>query len=314
MDAVVASMINQGVNSGTSIVDGILTRKWNEEQIDKQWKRNLEQWHRENAYNSPVQQVQRMKQAGLNPALAYMNGGSFVPAATSPEAGASRATQYGVATQLDPLTMAQVDLMKAQAEDARASADQKEQKLPLEKEGLSRQNEKLLVEIEDFRKKWELMEVEKQYKEAMRLNIKFDQVMRGKEYMLQKREVEQKIENMKSEKKLTDKQVERAKYDLDYLVKTEALRVMGLNLNNAKMRAEIGLTRNEMNNAFKTGQLLGYQVNSGWVSDQYEQMRIGEVQDWLGRKNKENGLPFSYGLQEMIFHSVGRVLKDIPIK
>lgn len=126
MDAVVASMINQGVNSGTSIVDGILTRNWNEEQIDKQWKRNLEQWHRENAYNSPVQQVQRMKQAGLNPALAYMNGGSFVPAATSPEAGASRANQYGLATQLDPLMMAQVDLMKAQAEDARASARNKD--------------------------------------------------------------------------------------------------------------------------------------------------------------------------------------------
>lgn len=303
-----------GLNFLGNMFDGYLTRQWNEEQIDKQWARNLSMWHMENRYNHPAAQVERMKQAGLNPALAYMNGGSFVPAAASPEAGASRANQYGVAPQLDPLMMAQVDLMKAQAEDARASAEQKEQKLPLEKEGLSRQNEKLFMEIEDFRRKWELMEVEKQYKEAMRLNIRFEQVMRGKEYMLQKREVEQKIENMKSEKELTDRQVERAKYDLDYLVKTEALRVMGLNLNNAKMRAEIGLTRNEMNNAFKTGQLLGYQVNSGWVSDQYEQMRIGEVKDWLESKNKENGLPFSYGLQEMIFHSVGRVLKDIPIK
>lgn len=36
-----------------------------------QYDMNLEQWERENAYNSPIQQMQRLKSAGLNPHLAY---------------------------------------------------------------------------------------------------------------------------------------------------------------------------------------------------------------------------------------------------
>lgn len=113
-------------NFFANLLDAQFTREYNEQQTDKQWARMLGQWNRENEYNHPVRQVERLKQAGLNPALAYMNGGSFVPAATSPEPSANRANQYGLATQLDPLTMAQVDLMKAQAEDARASARNKD--------------------------------------------------------------------------------------------------------------------------------------------------------------------------------------------
>lgn len=36
-----------------------------------QYDMNLEQWERENAYNSPAQQMQRLKAAGLNPHMAY---------------------------------------------------------------------------------------------------------------------------------------------------------------------------------------------------------------------------------------------------
>lgn len=36
-----------------------------------QYDMNIEQWERENAYNSPAQQMQRLKSAGLNPNLAY---------------------------------------------------------------------------------------------------------------------------------------------------------------------------------------------------------------------------------------------------
>ncbi|MBQ3410779.1 MAG: hypothetical protein IJH30_03405, partial [Bacillus sp. (in: Bacteria)] len=32
---------------------------------------NLAQWERENAYNSPIQQMQRYREAGLNPNLIY---------------------------------------------------------------------------------------------------------------------------------------------------------------------------------------------------------------------------------------------------
>lgn len=47
---------------------------WNEKQAEKANQWNLEQWERENLYNSPVQQMQRLEQAGLNPNLMYGQG------------------------------------------------------------------------------------------------------------------------------------------------------------------------------------------------------------------------------------------------
>lgn len=47
---------------------------WNEKQAEKANKWNLEQWERENLYNSPMQQMQRLEQAGLNPNLMYGQG------------------------------------------------------------------------------------------------------------------------------------------------------------------------------------------------------------------------------------------------
>ena len=47
---------------------------WNERQAEKANQWNIEQWERENLYNSPVQQMQRLEQAGLNPNLMYSQG------------------------------------------------------------------------------------------------------------------------------------------------------------------------------------------------------------------------------------------------
>lgn len=60
-----------------------------EREASQQW--NLEQWQRENEYNSPVQQMARMKEAGINPNVAIgqlaNNGSGSVR--TSPQSGAS---------------------------------------------------------------------------------------------------------------------------------------------------------------------------------------------------------------------------------
>ena len=53
------------------------------ESADLEWRRNLEQWNRENAYNDPSQVIQRLQNAGLSPALALGNYGGNT-AASSP--------------------------------------------------------------------------------------------------------------------------------------------------------------------------------------------------------------------------------------
>ncbi len=46
---------------------------------------NLEQWNRENAYNDPTAQMQRLRNAGLNPDLVYGSGSAANLSAPSPE-------------------------------------------------------------------------------------------------------------------------------------------------------------------------------------------------------------------------------------
>lgn len=109
MEAVTGSAL---VSGGVALANGISQvasntmsqKKWRERQkyledqqiraekrqydynIDLQnyaYNKNLEQWHLENAYNSPAAQVARYKSAGLNPNLIYGDGGAMA-AANSP--------------------------------------------------------------------------------------------------------------------------------------------------------------------------------------------------------------------------------------
>lgn len=65
-------------------------RQFNKMQAEQQNQWNIEQWNRENAYNTPAEQMRRLKQAGLNPDLIYGNGTLQNVAASSPGMVASQ--------------------------------------------------------------------------------------------------------------------------------------------------------------------------------------------------------------------------------
>lgn len=48
--------------------------EWNREMAELEFQRNLDMWNRNNAYNTPSAQMQRLKDAGLNPNLVYGTG------------------------------------------------------------------------------------------------------------------------------------------------------------------------------------------------------------------------------------------------
>lgn len=69
-----------------------ITRNWQETMMDKQNAWNLEQWNRENEYNSPVAKAERLKQAGINPAFG-LGDANTAGSVTSASAGSSPTPQ-----------------------------------------------------------------------------------------------------------------------------------------------------------------------------------------------------------------------------
>lgn len=85
------SVVSAGGGIAASIINNRAARKENERnreynlklaQMQNQW--NIEQWQRENDYNSPMAQIQRLKEAGINPDMVY-GGGIANTSASSPQ-------------------------------------------------------------------------------------------------------------------------------------------------------------------------------------------------------------------------------------
>lgn len=74
-----SSLINSITNFGLTS----MTNAANEQAATTAYNRGIEQWNRENVYNSPTAQMERLKQAGLNPNLVY-GGGATTLSAHSP--------------------------------------------------------------------------------------------------------------------------------------------------------------------------------------------------------------------------------------
>lgn len=127
--------INQQIKAQREENEKNRTYNFNLAQLQNKW--NLEQWNRENEYNSPAQQMARLKAAGLNPDMMYQNGTSGLTAASSPSmtAGApsspvdmsalGRKRTIGDAIHQglqDALVGAQIDVMKSEARKNNAAA------------------------------------------------------------------------------------------------------------------------------------------------------------------------------------------------
>lgn len=76
-----------GVSAGSNLLGTVITNKynerqaelqrdWNEQMMNKQNAFSLDMWNKTNAYNSPSAQVQRLRDAGLNPLFYGLDGSS----------------------------------------------------------------------------------------------------------------------------------------------------------------------------------------------------------------------------------------------
>lgn len=101
------------VGTGANIISTAMTNRANERMQQQQNAWNLAQWERNNAYNSPAAQMQRLKAAGLNPDLMYgQNSGGASGNSPAPAPGTQPIPKQPF--RVDPYLTAQLKLLASQ--------------------------------------------------------------------------------------------------------------------------------------------------------------------------------------------------------
>lgn len=171
-----APVANAGSSSGLSIGDilgfianpigSIFNFFANRSLSDRRNRQAVEQWKRENEYNLPKNQIKRLKDAGLNPALMYENGASGLISAQSPEMTMGAPSNLSV---LDPLTAAQVRNIEADTKSKLDANDRENEKQPFNVLNLRAQTDLLKKEVSKLSSDEQLNYAQKSYIEAKKI-------------------------------------------------------------------------------------------------------------------------------------------------
>ncbi len=115
------------INQTGNIISTAMANEANERMQHEQNKWNLEQWNRNNAYNHPAAQMQRLKAAGLNPDLMYgQNAGGAMGNSSAPAQGTQPIPKQPFRMDLDPLMLAQLKNIEADTNLKNSDANQKD--------------------------------------------------------------------------------------------------------------------------------------------------------------------------------------------
>lgn len=119
--------------AGASLVGGLVNNAWADARTDKQFKRMNEMQDKMNAYNAPVAQMARLREAGLNPNLVYANGGAVIQSAVgnAPQpANTAPIDTQGVLQMVQTIVGAMLEKDKIQAQkDVTAMQTQSNEKV-----------------------------------------------------------------------------------------------------------------------------------------------------------------------------------------
>lgn len=99
------------------------TNKANMKLAQYQYEKNLEMWNRENEYNTPAAQRQRMVEAGLNPNLMYGSGTVANTAASAPQYDAPKLSAYTDFGDMGVSTGLQAIMTRANKENVEANTE-----------------------------------------------------------------------------------------------------------------------------------------------------------------------------------------------
>lgn len=278
-----ATVIGSGISSGLNFISNAMNnnrqegltdveRKWRERMAARANQWSIEQWNRENAYNDPSAQMERLANAGINPALAYASG-VFNQAASSPSVN----TPDGLSNpktmpyQLDPMMLsnlatasAQRELLDAQANEQNALADLHRdemgyypQLISESKQRIEESKSQIQVNNEEIKKKVaevKVLDADEKLRIAQKGKIEFDKVMESKRYFLDKKEIEVRVKLYEKEGKAYEAAAARDlakaaldRRELDLLNDTYQERVLGIKMQTQYSAQEVSEMQAKLN-------------------------------------------------------------------
>lgn len=236
-------------------------RDWNLmlAQMQNQW--SQDQWERENEYNTPINQRKRLQDAGLNSDLMYGNGGISNLAASSPSMTSGQGSQPVDMTALGRKAtigdMIQQGLQTRMAE-AQIKATEAQARKTAADAGISETQ----LEYEDVKQRLGIDLSRQAFDNAKeQFNVLFEQ---GRKYALENENIS--LQNLmkridldlysdkaKTELSLLKSSLKISEKEAEYLVKTMAARILGLELDNTLKDYEKVLNSPELIKAFPEG-------------------------------------------------------------
>ena len=223
-----------------------------ENQINRQFA--VDMWNKQNEYNLPTNQMQRLRDAGINPHLAYSNGQPMNTSNAPATPSGIGSMPQGIAPQMNIgeifnalMTKAQIKQMEAQTEKTLAEKEEVEART----EGIGKDNK-----VKDI----ELTHKDRQMLAEIGVNEQNieESKSRVESSILTNKKVDQEIENLKSAKNLTDQQVDNLK---------KALVLMDAQINNTK--ADTNLKILQKGNLRAQTRLLLAQAKGQDISNKY---------------------------------------------
>lgn len=247
-------------------------------QIDRNWQERM--WNMTNAYNSPQSQMQRFRDAGLNPSL-MMSGGLSGTEATIPsgaQAAHSGSVGFGSGNIMDLLKVkSEINLMDAQASNLESRT---------ETENFLRQarldNLLALVNVQDAKVADYISQIKKRVHDNALTDAERDNI--GFEQMYKTNQLSIDWSRLQNETKLNDAQIDNLKAgkeealararvtnrEYDEMVYTFAIRAAGL-------EAQVNLTGAQVEQAKATARKLGLESDMLEGPAEYERYRLNQT-------------------------------------
>lgn len=233
------------------------------------WQRQLQLRQMDNEYNSPAQQMQRAREAGLNPSLVYGQPIAESAAPSAPQASGGRGSGDLLASMMQMSSMpAQIDNLKADAELKRANANRINSLLPEEVSKFQAEVGSLKQGINESIQRIRTGAADEQYKLAM---VK----LLGKDYELKDQQLSEALLTLNDRLALVKH---------DSLIRQEEFRTFNDNLNSI-----IDLRKSQAYQAIQSGKLSAEQVKTveHYIKVLDAQKKVLDAQ--YERITKENG-------------------------